>query len=125
MRKAEISECELVAMKCVWDAGEPVTCAYVIDKLKTDYQREYAETTVYTFLKNLKTKGFIESYKKGITYYKPKRSLDEFRSAYMKKMLDFWYDGSIADMLSTLFEVHETDDKELKAVKKVVKGANQ
>ena len=24
MRKAEISECELVAMKCVWDAGEPV-----------------------------------------------------------------------------------------------------
>lgn len=125
MRKAEISDCELVAMKCVWDAGEPVTCSYVIEKLKTDFGREYAETTVYTFLKNLKTKGFIESYKNGITFFKPKRDFIEFRKAYMKKTLDFWFDGSPSELIATLLEVQKLDEKELKNVKKAIKNSNQ
>ncbi|MBO6113664.1 MAG: BlaI/MecI/CopY family transcriptional regulator [Lachnospiraceae bacterium] len=125
MRKAEISDCELVAMKCVWDAGEPVPCSYVIEKLKTDYGRDYAETTVYTFLKNLKNKGFVESFKKGITFFQPKRELTEFRGNYIKKMVDFWFDGSIADFLAAFLEVQKLDEKEVKEVKKVLKNANQ
>ena len=112
-------------MKCVWDAGEPVTCAYVIEKLKTDYGRDYAETTVYTFLKNLKNKGFIETFKKGITFFKPKRELEEFRGAYIKKMVDFWFDGSVADFLSAFVEVQKIDEKEIKEIKKILKNANQ
>lgn len=125
MRKAEISDCELVAMKCVWDAGEPVTCAYVIEKLRDDYGRDYAETTVYTFLKNLKAKGFIESFKNGITYYKPKRELTEFRGSYLNKMVDFWFDGSVSNFLSALLDVKSLDEKEIKDVKKVIKNINQ
>ena len=73
MRRNELSECELIVMKCVWDGNGDITCAEVIEKLKTKYGLDYAETTVYTFLKNLKNKGFIETYKNRITRFKPIR----------------------------------------------------
>ncbi|MBQ9199109.1 MAG: BlaI/MecI/CopY family transcriptional regulator [Lachnospiraceae bacterium] len=123
MRKAEISDCELVAMKCVWDADEPVTCSYVIEQLKTVYDRDYAETTVYTFLKNLKTKGFIDSYRKGITYFVPKRDRNKFRDEQLIKTEKFWFDGSTAELITALLNAKELSDKEKADIKKAVKNA--
>ena len=102
-----------------------LTCSYVIERLREDYGRDYAETTVYTFLKNLKNKGFIESFKKGITFFQPKRELVEFRASYITKMIEFWFDGSVADFLAAYLEANPVDDKEVKAIKKVVKGMGQ
>lgn len=48
-------------MKCVWDAGEDVTCAQIKEVLKEKYELDYKDTTVYTFLSNLKKKGFVDS----------------------------------------------------------------
>lgn len=120
MRKAEISECELVAMKCVWDAEEPVTCAEVIERLKNDFGREYAETTVYTFLKNLKTKGFIDSYKKGITFYVPIRDRDQFRDSQLLKTADFWFDGSATKLVMALLDAKGLSKKEKKELKDTI-----
>lgn len=107
MRKAEISECELIVMKCVWDAGEPVVCSTVIEKLKTDYGINYAETTVYTFLKNLKRKGFIDSYKKGITFFVPIVDFVEYRNKTIKNFIDFWFDGNKDKFISEVKKLYK------------------
>ena len=107
MRKAEISECELIVMKCVWDAGEPVVCSTVIEKLKKDYDIDYAETTVYTFLKNLKNKGFIDSYKKRITFFVPIVDFEEFRKKQVKKFIDFWFDGDKDKFISEVKKIYK------------------
>ena len=66
---SELSDCELATMKCIWDAAEPISAQEIMEQLKIVYGLEYKDTTVYTFIKKLKEKGFVDSYRKGVTYY--------------------------------------------------------
>ena len=121
MRRSELSECELIVMKCVWDGNGNITCAEVIEKLKTKYGLDYAETSVYTFLKNLKNKGFLETYKDRITRFKPIRSEEEYRDAMLKKSIDFWFDGSTSQLVSAAVKTKKINDKEKSELQKIVK----
>lgn len=118
--RSELSECELVTMKCIWDAGRPVTCHEIRDRLSTVYGLVYKDTTVYTFLKYLKQKGFVDSYKKGITYYQPIRDEVEYREGQLRKLEDFWFQGSSVGLLASLFEMKEMSKEEQEAIKNLV-----
>lgn len=120
MRKAEISECELTTMKCVWDAGEPVTCQYVLETLRDKYGMVYKDTTVYTFLKNLKTKGFIDSKKNGITYFYPIRDEIEFRDKQLKKAQTFWFGGSFVNHVTALCKLQKLTKEDKEEIQKML-----
>ena len=49
-----ISDCELLVMKCLWTAEQPVSVYVLISELDKQYGKEYKETTVYNFLSNLR-----------------------------------------------------------------------
>jgi predicted transcriptional regulator len=89
-RREELSECELMIMKCVWDANKPISCYEIMEQLRIKYGLEYKDTTVYTFLSNLKKKGFVKSFRKGVTFYEPARDMEEFRDTQIEKMEEFW-----------------------------------
>ena len=120
-KKSELTDCELTAMKIVWDAEEPITCPEVISILSSKYGLNYKETTVYTFLKNLKEKGFIDSYRKGITYFVPLRSEAEYRAEELRKACKFWFNGSLPEFIVTLAEVENVDPADIEKLKKAVK----
>lgn len=120
MKRAELSECELITMKCIWDAGEPVTCHQIMDELKGKYGLTYKDTTVYTFLKCLKGKGFVASQRKGVTYYWALRSAVEYRNELLRRSEDFWFNGSAASFVSTLFEIRELKPEEKEEIKKLI-----
>jgi predicted transcriptional regulator len=120
MRRSELSECELTTMKCIWDAGEPVTCQWVMDRLRREYGLEYKDTTVYTFLKNLKNKGFVSSYKKGVTYFQPTRDEQSYRNAQLEKAEKFWFQGSPVKMMSALFNIKKLTKEEKSEIKKMI-----
>ncbi|CCY59280.1 putative uncharacterized protein [Clostridium sp. CAG:632] len=120
MRRAELSECELLTMKCIWDAGEPVTCHQIMDQLREKYGLVYKDTTVYTFLKCLKGKGFVASQRKGVTYYWSLRSEVEYRNDQLRKAEDFWFNGSAVSFVSTLFEIRELKAEEKEEIKKLI-----
>lgn len=116
-KRSELSECELITMKCIWDAKEPITCQEIMQKLRVEYDLEYKDTTVYTFLKNLKEKGFVSSFRKGLTYYEPLRDEQEYRDEQLRKTQDFWFDGSSSKLISALFQMkkmNQADKEELK-----------
>lgn len=116
-KKSELSECELITMKCIWDAQEPITCQQIMEKLKTEYDLNYKDTTVYTFLKNLKDKGFVSSFRKGITFYEAIRDEQEYRDEQLNKTKDFWFNGSYSELVSALFQMkpmNQSDKEELK-----------
>lgn len=123
-KRSELSECELVTMKCIWDAEEPVSCHEIMDELRNVYGMEYKDTTVYTFLKNLKNKGFVESYRKGVNYYKATRDAKEYRNEQLLKTQNFWFKGSAPLLLSTLCEVKTISEEEKKALKEIIDGLN-
>lgn len=120
MRKSEISECELLVMKCIWDAGDSLTCQEIVGVLKTKYNIVYKDTTVYTFLNNLKEKGFVESYRRGVTFFKAARDEVEFRNQQLLQKEKFWFGGSTAKLVSALCDVKKLSKKEREEIKKVL-----
>ena len=68
MRKAvtrELSACETLIMKVVWDAKEDIAVQELIVQLKEQYGKDYARTTVVTFLGKMADKGFVSTHRRG------------------------------------------------------------
>ncbi len=123
-KRSELTECELTTMKIVWDAKEPITCGEIIEQLSVKYGLNYKDTTVYTFLKNLKDKGFVDSYRKGITFYIPLRSEEEYRSVQLKKTESFWFDGNFTEFMLTLAREHNMAPEDIEVIRGVLEKDN-
>ncbi|MDD4803091.1 MAG: BlaI/MecI/CopY family transcriptional regulator, partial [Syntrophomonas sp.] len=75
-----LPDSELEIMMIIWEAGQPVSSAYIMKKLVGE--KNWANTTVLNFLSRLVDRGFLETSKRGrFNYYKP--LVDE--SEYLKK----------------------------------------
>ena len=64
-----LSSAETIVMKTIWDAGEDISVPDLMVSLKVKYAKEYARTTVQTFLLKLSEKGFVRVYRKGKLSY--------------------------------------------------------
>jgi len=58
-----LPDSELEIMKIIWDAKEPVTSAYISEKLKG--KKDWKITSILTFLARLTEKGFMSAREKG------------------------------------------------------------
>lgn len=97
----KLTNCESVVLKCIMESGDAITLAEIMLRLKTKYKKEWKQTTVCTFLLHLGEKGYIASYKKGrASYYYLIIDAREFKAQMAKEFKNFWFDGSIADMIS-------------------------
>lgn len=88
----KLSNAEKLVMKVIWDAGCPITCREVIDRLYNNYGRNYADTTVYTFLTNIKKKGYISSQRKGVNFFEAIKDRDVFIREELKDFMMLWLD---------------------------------
>jgi predicted transcriptional regulator len=118
-KRSELTECELTTMKIVWDAKEPITCSEVIEQLREKYGLNYKDTTVYTFMKNLKEKGFVDSYRKGITFFVPLRLEEEYRREQLKKSMNFWFEGDLSKYIAALAEDNNVSEEDIKKLLKI------
>jgi predicted transcriptional regulator len=116
-KHAELSECELITMKCIWDAEHELSCSEVMDALREQYNLDYKDTTVYTFLKKLKEKGFVDCYRRGVTWFIPARDQEGYRKDQLRFTRDFWYKGSASQLLSELVDTDTLSDEERQAIK--------
>ena len=46
----ELSPCEALIMKLIWEAQQDIPVQDLIDQLRDDHGKEYARTTVVTFV---------------------------------------------------------------------------
>ncbi|MBR0145963.1 MAG: BlaI/MecI/CopY family transcriptional regulator [Eubacterium sp.] len=123
--RCALSECELVTMRCVWNLGDRATAFNVINMLAEDYGLQYKETTVYTFLKKLKEKGFVDTRRQGVTYYVPKVSEETFQKEMAKKLLNFWYNGDIAGAVRAVVEGETISRKDAKSIRDALRQSNE
>ena len=120
VKRSELSECELIVKKCIWDEGMPVTCARIMERLKGEYGLDYKDTTVYTFLKVLKDKGFVKSERKGVTYYTAIQEEEAYREEILRKTEKFLFGGSSARMISSLLHAKDMTVKEREEIKRII-----
>lgn len=62
MNLLDITDGELLVMKCLWDEDRPLSVEEIIGGLKGKFHKDNKCSTVYTFLSRLREKGYVDSY---------------------------------------------------------------
>ena len=113
-------------MKLIWEAPQDIPVQELIDQLRDDYGKDYARTTVVTFVGKLKDKRFVDTYRKGkAAFIHPLRSEVEYRRQLLKEEADFWFNGKAVDMVASICESQKLEDDEVKRIKKILNGLNK
>ena len=117
----DLSGCEKMVMKIVWDASEDISTPEIIEAMRTRYGKNYARTTVSTLVQRLVNKEFVETYRKGRTsYVHPIRDERKYTENFIQSVTDFWVNGEPAFMLSTLSEKQKFSAEEIQKIKNLV-----
>ena len=96
----DLSACETMIMKVVWDAKTDIALQDLIRELAERYDKNYARTTVVTFVHKIADKGFVLTYRKGkAAYIHPEKSFESYRDDLLKQQTDFWFDGKPSKLL--------------------------
>ncbi len=116
--KDDLSPGETLVMKAIWDYGKDICVQDLITVLKERYGREYARTTVTTFLLRLGNKGFVSTYRvKKNALIHAEKSEQEYRREIALRDMSFWFGGSAAELLSAIHEAGGMNEEEIRKAK--------
>lgn len=118
-----LSPCESVIMKAIWEAGEDIALLDLIQVLKEKYNKDYARTTVTTFLVKLSDKDYVRTYRKGkSSYIHPIRSLEEYKVKLIEEQTDIWYQGQPTQVMSALCKTGRLTKEDIKMIRGMIDG---
>ena len=118
-----LSASETVIMKAIWDAKEDISIPDLIDKLREEYGKDYARTTVVTFLLKLSDKGFVRTYRKGkLSYAHIMKSEEDYKAKLLSEEADFWFEGQVPKMVSALVSKRELSKQDVAEIRSLLDG---
>ena len=101
--REELSVCEAPIMKIIWESNPDISVPELVKQLNEQYGKEYARTTVVTFLTRMAGKGYIITQRRGrISYVHAIKSEQEYKQQLAQKEIEFWFPGSMAEFAQTL-----------------------
>ena len=107
-----LPDSELEIMIIIWEAKEPVTSAYVSEKLKD--RKDWKITSVLTFLARLTEKGFLACKREGkINIYTALIGEREYLENESKSFLEKLYGNSLTTFVSSLYHSNAISDRDL------------
>ena len=105
--RANLTECERIVMKSVWDADKDVSLVEIMSAIQDRYGRNWKRQTVSTFLLHLIQKGYLTSYRVGrVFYYHREVELQEFKKEVTAEFLDFWLDNKMEEFDALVNELN-------------------
>lgn len=103
MRAKEITECEKIVMKCVWDSSHELSMQEITEMVNTRFGKNWKTQTVSTFLARLVKKDYLKMYRKGrCFYYQPLVDKEEYKNDVLRDYVEFWNEGSMAAFVCAL-----------------------
>ena len=121
----DLSACETMIMKVIWDAKEDIALQDLIRELADRYKKNYARTTVVTFVHKIVDKGFATTYRKGkAAYIHPEKSLAAYRDELLQQQLEFWFDGKPSAFLSAWCEKNKFNFEQCKNSMQIIVDGN-
>ena len=113
----KISESEREVMQVIWDSGQSLTSAEILQALNE--KKNWKPTTVLTFLARLAEKGIISSSKNGkINQYIPLISENEYKQFETYSFLNNVHKGSVKSFIAALYEGDNINNEEIEELKK-------
>ncbi len=101
----DLTASESLIMKAVWDSPGDISTMELQTRLKENYGKDYAITTIRTFLIRLSDKGFVKNYRAGRTaYVHPLKTEEEYMQQMLQKQRKFWYGDSASEFVCSVFQ---------------------
>lgn len=117
----EMNNCESIVMKIVWDSKEDISTSEIIEQLKVKYNKNYARTTVVTFIQRLIEKGYVTRYKKGrASFIHPIKDLTQHQQKIVQEIDDLWFDGNAESFFSELCNVRKLTKEEVNDIRRAL-----
>ncbi|MCC8080783.1 MAG: BlaI/MecI/CopY family transcriptional regulator [Lachnospiraceae bacterium] len=99
----KLSACETLIMKLVWDAEGDISVQKLIVEIRERYGKDYARTTVVTFVKKLMDKGYVSTYRVGrASFVHAERDEYQYKQRLMSEATDFWFEGKPSALLAAV-----------------------
>ncbi|MFH1569665.1 MAG: BlaI/MecI/CopY family transcriptional regulator [Gemmatimonadota bacterium] len=117
-RLDRLTPLEAQIMDCVWGLGE-ATARQVKERLEPT--RPMAYTTVQTMMALLRDKGFLASERRGrADVYRPLVDRERMGRRRLREVMDLFYAGSAAALVSHLVNLEGVDEEEIEAMRRAV-----
>lgn len=119
----EISGCETLIMKIVWDSKEDISTPELMDALRVRFGKDYARTTVVTFLQRLAEKGFVETYRKGrVAYVHAIKARSEYAGKVICEAEEYLFDGDTSCLVAAICEKKTLSKEEIGRIRELLDG---
>ena len=116
--KDELSPGETLVMKAIWETGKDICIQDLVAVMKERFGRDYARTTVVTFVLRLTNKGFVSTYRvKKNSFVHAEKSEQEYRREIAARDMEFWFGGSALEFLTAIHEVGGLSEQEIRKAK--------
>ncbi len=119
--KKQLTKAETQVMNILWSL--PESKGYSAEIMEKFPEPKPALTTLLTFLKILKEKGFVSSEKTGkAQLFSTTISKEDYTRAYMKEVKNTFFDGSFASLVSFFAKDEQLSDDEVSEIMEIIKN---
>ncbi len=103
MELIDLTDCEQLVMKTVWDAERELSLADITQRVNESYHKEWKSQTVSTFLARLVRKGYLQHHRKGrIFFYQVLVPQEDYVGEMAGRFVEFWNQGNVEGFLAVL-----------------------
>ena len=118
MARQTVTETEYELMKVLWNAEKPLSLGEILNEVS---DKNWVRNTVGTMLARLCEKGVVSYEKKGkINLYYAVLAENEYSMNETKSFLSRLYNGSIGNLVASLYQNREISKDEIEALKKII-----
>lgn len=118
MEREELTKCETLIMKVVWDADEELSLTDVQTRVNEKYNKKWKPQTVSTFLSRLVKKNYLKSYRNGrVFFYQILVPIGEYKAYHTDQYVKMWCNNDAADFLSALINERSLRQDEIQRIK--------
>lgn len=119
-----LPDSELDIMLVIWEAGKPVSRAYIDERLKE--KKNLAVTTVLTYLSRLIEKGFVSCERQGkMNIYSAAVNEEDYLASESKYFLEKLYNGSLKTFVAALYNNNAISDDEISELQEFLNKARE
>mgnify|MGYP001117997484 FL=1 len=117
-----MTEAELEIMETLWAKGEPIYLGELLEVFNARTNKDWKKQTLNTFLVKMQQKNLVQAVE-GARFkkYRPAVVREAYLEEASKAFLDRNYGGSFVKMLMTLNGGAKPDEKEIEALRQVLK----
>ena len=117
----EISVCEKMIMKVLWDAEEDLDLITVTARVKDEFGKVWKLQTVATFMTRLQKKGYINIYRIGrYSHYHPIVAKNDFKMCTVSENIKFFDKGSIGAFVCGLVDNVKLTNEDKEMIRKKI-----